>query len=96
MDVDAIIDEANRLSRDARIRDAIAVLQVGLEKEPENVRLLMAMGNAYTDLMFLKGDNEAGRMAREIFSRVVRLSPAGSKEATLSLNFINELDNRLK
>jgi tetratricopeptide (TPR) repeat protein len=96
MDVDAIIDEANRLSRDARILDAIAVLKVGLEKDPDNLTLLMAMANAYTDLMFLKGDNEAGRMARELFARVVTQAPPDAKEHKLAQSFIEELDNRLK
>ncbi len=95
MDVDAIIDEANRLSRDARIRDAIAVLKVGLDKDPDNLRLLMASANAYTDLMFLKGDNEAGRMARDLFGRVVIQAPPDSKEAKLAQSFITELDTRL-
>ncbi|NLI74950.1 MAG: tetratricopeptide repeat protein [Candidatus Riflebacteria bacterium] len=95
MDVDAIIDEANRLSRDARIRDAIAVLKVGLDKDPDNLRLLMASANAYTDLMFLKGDNEAGRMARDLFGRVVTQAPPDSKEAKLAQSFIAELDTRL-
>lgn len=96
MDVDSIIDEANRLSRDARILDAIAVLKVGLEKDPDNLTLLMAMANAYTDLMFLKGDNEAGRMARELFARVVTQAPPDAKEHKLAQSFIEELDNRLK
>lgn len=96
MDVDSIIDEANRLSRDARILDAIAVLKVGLDKAPDNLPLLMAMANAYTDLMFLKDDNEAGRMARDLFTRVVTQAPPDTKEHKLAQSFIQELDNRLK
>lgn len=93
---DQILDEANRLSRENRTRDAIAVLRSGLEKEPENLPLLMAIGNAYVDLLLQKSDRDAGLMARDIFEKVVRIAPADSKESGIAAGIIKELDSRLK
>lgn len=93
--IDDIIEEANKLSREERITEAIAVLRNGMEREPENLRLLMTIGNAYTDLMLLKGDNAAGKMAKEIFERVARIAPE-SKEATMAQNMIKELSARVQ
>ncbi len=94
--IDQILDEANRLSRDNRTRDAIAVLRTGLDKEPDNLRLLMAIGNAYVDLMLLKGDKDAGLMARDIFEKITRIAPPDSKEAGIAAGMIKELASRLK
>ncbi|HEY9069404.1 MAG TPA: hypothetical protein VIV61_04050, partial [Candidatus Ozemobacteraceae bacterium] len=94
--IDQILDEANRLSRDNRTRDAIAVLRSGLEKEPDNVRLLMAAGNAYVDLLLQKNERDAGLMARDLFEKVSRVAPADSKEAGIAASMIRELDSRLK
>ena len=91
-----ILDEANRLSRENRTRDAIAVLRSGLEKEPENIPLLMAIGNAYVDLLLQKSDRDAGLMARDIFEKVIRIAPADSKESGIAAGIIKELDSRLK
>lgn len=93
---DQILDEANRLSRENRTRDAIAVLRSGLEKEPENLPLLMAIGNAYVDLLLQKSDRDAGLMARDIFEKVIRIAPADSKESGIAAGIIKELDSRLK
>ena len=94
--IDQILDEANRLSRDNRTRDAIAVLRTGLDKEPDNLRVLMATGNAYVDLLLLKGDKDAGLMARDIFEKVTRVAPSDSKEAGIATGMIKELASRLK
>ncbi|HOY66870.1 MAG TPA: tetratricopeptide repeat protein [Candidatus Ozemobacteraceae bacterium] len=94
--IDQILDEANRLSRDNRTRDAIAVLRSGLEKEPDNIRLLMAAGNAYVDLLLQKNERDAGLMARDLFEKVSRVAPADSKEAGIAASMIRELDSRLK
>ncbi len=96
MTIDEILTEANRLARESRTLDAIAVLKVGLDKEPDNVQALMAMANAYIDLMLLKGDTEAGKMARDIFQRVIRAAPPGSKEAGIAESMVKELNTRYK
>jgi tetratricopeptide (TPR) repeat protein len=96
MSVDQIIDEANKLSRASRVRDAIAVLQTGLKSYPEDLKLLMKSANAYTDLMLLKGDNEAGKMAISQFEKVYQLAPAKSKEAAVASDMIKELKTRVR
>lgn len=93
---DQILDEANRLSRDNRTRDAIAVLRNGLEKEPDNLPILMAIGNAYVDLLLQKSDRDAGLMARDIFEKIIRVAPADSKESGIAAGMIKELNTRLK
>lgn len=93
---DQILDEANRLSRENRTRDAIVVLRSGLEKEPDNIPLLMAVGNAYVDLLLQKSDRDAGLMARDIFEKIVRVAPADSKESGIAAGMIKELNSRLK
>ncbi|MFZ2958543.1 MAG: tetratricopeptide repeat protein [Candidatus Ozemobacteraceae bacterium] len=94
MNPEELLDESRRLSRDGRLLDAIAVLRTGLEKEPENPPLLMGMANAYVDLMLLKGDAEAGKMARSLFEKVVALVPPDSKESKMAQSMIQELAGR--
>ncbi|MBF0501859.1 MAG: tetratricopeptide repeat protein [Candidatus Riflebacteria bacterium] len=94
MNPDEILDEARLLSREGRLRDAIAVLRAGLEKEPDNPPLLMGMANAYVDLMLSKGDAEAGKMATSLFEKVVALTPPDSKESKTAQSMIQELGGK--
>lgn len=91
-----IIEEGKRLSREGRQRDAIAVIRQGLEKDRENLPLMMALANTYTDLMLLQGDKEAGKMARDLFERILRVAPRDSNEAMIARNMAQELTNRLR
>lgn len=94
MNVDQIIEEADRLSRSSRHQEAIAVVESGLANEPDNLRLLMRSANAYTDLMLLKNDNAAGQMALTRFERAYSIAPEGSKESEVSMMMIEELRKR--
>jgi len=95
MSVDQIIDEADRLSRESRLQDAVAVLETGLQSDPDDLRLLMKSANAYTDMLLLKGDKEAGKMALERFEKVVRKAPENSRESALAGEMIQELKSRI-
>lgn len=94
MSVDQIIEEADRLSRSSRHQEAIAVVESGLDNDPDNLRLLMRSANAYTDLMLLKNDNAAGQMALTRFERVYSIAPEGSKESEVAMMMIEELRKR--
>lgn len=96
MNPDEIIEESKRLSREGRLRDALAVIQTALEKERENLSLLVAQANLYTDMMLLQGDNEAGKMARNIFEKILSLAQPSSREAEVAKSMIKELSTRLK
>lgn len=96
MNVDQIIAEADRLSRDSRISEALAVIESGLSKSPQNLKLLMKSGNAYTDLLLVKGDNEAGRMALKRFEQVYAITPENSREWAVAKDMIFELKKRIK
>ena len=96
MSVDQIIDEADRLSRESRIQDAIAVLETGLQSAPDDLRLLMKSANAYTDMLLLKGDQEAGKMALQRFETVRQRSPENSREWAISGEMIQELKGRIR
>ena len=95
MSVDQIIDEADRLSRESRLQDAVAVLETGLQNDPEDLRLLMKSANAYTDMMLLKGDQEAGKMALSRFEKVYRSAPENSREWAIAGEMIQELKSRI-
>lgn len=96
MDVEQIIDEAKKFSRDTRFTDALAVLRVGMEKAPDNPQLLVAAANIYTDLFLSKNDREAGKMARDLFTKVASLVPPDSKEGKLAQSMLQELAPRLQ
>lgn len=96
MNVEQIIAEADRLSRDSRITDALAVIETGLKVDPNNVKLLMKSANAYTDLLLVKGDNEAGKMAILRFEKVYANSPENSREWSVAKDMIFELKKRVK
>jgi tetratricopeptide (TPR) repeat protein len=96
MNVDQVIAEADRLSRDSRISEALAVIETGLSKDPQNLKLLMKSGNAYTDLLLVKGDNEAGRMALKRFEQVYATTPENSREWAVAKDMIFELKKRIK
>jgi tetratricopeptide (TPR) repeat protein len=96
MSVDQIIDEADRLSRESRVQDAVAVLETGLQSEPDDLRLLMKSANAYTDLMLLKGDQEAGRMALSRFEKIYQKAPENSREWAVAGEMIQELKGRIR
>lgn len=96
MDTEQIIQEADRLSRESRFTDAIAVLEAGLNKEPGNISLLMKSANAYADMLLLKGDNEAGKMALSRYQKVVNAAPSGSKEQAVAKDMIAELSKRVR
>ncbi|MBF0543418.1 MAG: tetratricopeptide repeat protein [Candidatus Riflebacteria bacterium] len=96
LSAEEILNQAKQLSREGRIRDSLVVLKAGFEKEPENLQILNAIGNAYTDLMLQQNDSEAGKMAREIFEKIINLAPPDSKEAKIAGNMIKELSERIK
>lgn len=96
MSVDQIIDEADRLSRESRIQDAVSVLKTGLQTAPDDLRLLMKSANAYTDMLLLKGDQEAGKMALQRFEKVYQRAPENSREWAVSKEMIEELKSRIR
>lgn len=96
MDIEQIIQEADKLSRESRLTDAVAVLESGLSREPDNIQLLMKSANAYTDMLLLKGDNEAGKMALVRYKKVTGLSSPNSKEAAIANEMIGELNKRVR
>lgn len=96
MDTEQIIQEADKLSRDSRLTDAVAVLENGLSREPDNVRLLMKSANAYTDMLMLKGDNDAGKMAIVRYRKVMDCAQPNSREATIAKEMIDELNKRVR
>ena len=96
MDIDQIIQEADKLSRESRLTDAVAVLESGLKREPDDIQLLMKSANAYTDMLLLKGDNEAGKMALVRYKKVSALASSNSKEAAIAKEMIDELNKRVR
>jgi tetratricopeptide (TPR) repeat protein len=96
MNADEVINEANRFLRDNRTREAIGVLRTAIERDPDNIKLLMTVANAYVDLLLMKNDRDAGQLAREVFIKINRLAEPESREVTISNNMIQELDKRLK
>ncbi|EKD83740.1 MAG: hypothetical protein ACD_39C00479G0003, partial [uncultured bacterium] len=96
MSVDQIIDEADRLSRESRLQDAVAVLETGLQSAPDDLRLLMKSANAYTDMLLLKGDQEAGKMALQRFEKVHASAPENSREWAIAGEMIQELKSRVR
>jgi tetratricopeptide (TPR) repeat protein len=96
MSVDQIIDEADRLSRESRPQDAAAVLETGLQTEPDDLRLLMKSANAYTDMLLLKGDQEAGKMALLRFEKIFAKAPENSRESVVAQEMIQELKKRIR
>ena len=96
MDVEQIIQEADRLSRESRHTDAIAVLEAGLNKDSGNIELLMKSANAYADMLLLKGDNEAGKMALSRYQKVMNSAPVGSKEQAVAKDMVEELSKRVR
>lgn len=96
MEVDQIIEEAKKFSRDTRFTDALAILRVGMEKAPDNPQLVMTAANIYTDLFLSKNDREAGKMARDLFAKVASLVPPDSKEGKLAQSMLQELSARMQ
>ena len=96
MNADQIITEADKLSRATQPKDAISVLQIGLEKYPDNLKILMKIANAYTDMLLLKGDKNAGKMALIKFQQVYEKAPPQSTEWAVAKDMIAELKGRLK
>ena len=96
MSIDQIIDEADRLSRESRVQDAIAVLETGLQSAPDDLRLLIKSANAYTDMLLLKGDQEAGKMALQRFETVFQKAPENSREWAIAKEMIQELKGRVR
>ncbi len=96
MAVDEVLAEADRLTRSGRQKEAIAVLKVGLESEPDNLQLLMKSANAYTELLIMKGDQEAGKMALLQFEKIAARAPENSREWGVAREMIEELNSRLR
>ncbi len=96
MNIEQIIQEADKLSRESRLTDAVAVLENGLSREPDNIRLLMRSANAYADMLMLKGDNEAGKMALIRFKTVAESAQPNSREASIAREMVNELNKRVR
>ena len=96
MSADQIIEEADRLSRESRLTDAIAVLETGLDSDPDNITILMKSANAYTDMLLLKGDQEAGKMALTRFEKVFAKAPENSREWAVAQEMIAELKKRVR
>lgn len=91
-----ILAEADRLSRSGRQSDAIAVLKVGLDAEPDNMQLLMKSANSYTDMLLLKGDQAAGKMALMQFEKIFAKAPEKSREWAVAQEMIVELKKRIR
>lgn len=96
MGADEVLAEADRLSRSGRQADAIAVLKIGLESDPDNLQLLMKSANAYTDLLLLKGDNDAGKMAMMQFEKIYSRAAQNSREWAVAEEMIAELKKRIR
>ncbi|MGM0598853.1 MAG: tetratricopeptide repeat protein [Candidatus Rifleibacteriota bacterium] len=95
MSVEEILSEADRLNRSGKHKEAVAVLKVGLESEPDNIKMLMKSANAYTDLLITKGDKDAGQMALMQFEKVYERAPENSREWAVAQEMIEELQRRL-
>jgi tetratricopeptide (TPR) repeat protein len=96
MATEEILSEADRLTRSGRQKDAIAVLKVGLESEPDNIQLLMKSANAYTELLIMRGDQEAGKMALLQFEKIAARAPQKSREWGVAREMVEELQQRLR
>ncbi len=96
MSVEQIVEEADRLSRESRLSDAVAVLETGLASSPDDLQLLMKSANAYTDMLLLKGDQEAGKMALARFEKIFAKAPANSREWAVAQEMIAELKKRVR
>jgi hypothetical protein len=58
--------------------------------------MLMKSANAYTDLLLLKGDQEAGKMAMMQFEKIFSRAPEKSREWAVAQEMITELKKRLR
>ncbi|HNW11865.1 MAG TPA: tetratricopeptide repeat protein [Candidatus Rifleibacterium sp.] len=96
MSVEQIVEEADRLSRESRLSDAVAVLETGLASSPDDLQLLMKSANAYTDMLLLKGDQEAGKMALARFEKIYAKAPPNSREWAVAQEMIAELKKRVR
>lgn len=96
MSSEEVLAEADRLSRLGRYTDAIAVLKIGLEADPDNLQMLMKSANAYTDLLLLKNDQEAGKMAMMQFEKIFSRAPENSREWAVAQEMIVELKKRIR
>ncbi|MBI3037613.1 tetratricopeptide repeat protein [bacterium] len=96
MTVDEVLEQAKQLAREGRQRDAIVTLRTSLDHEPNNPKLLLAAANTYTDLLLLNGDMEAGKMAREIFEKILTVVASDSKEAGIAQSMVKELSGRIR
>ena len=96
MSVQQIIDEADRLSRESRVTEALGVIEKGLKTAPNNLDLLMKSANAYTDLLLAKNDKEAGKMAIKRFETVFRMTQENTREWSVAKDMIDELKKRVK
>ncbi len=96
MSVEQIVEEADRLSRESRLSDAVAVLETGLASSPDDLQLLMKSANAYTDMLLLKGDQEAGKMALARFEKIFAKAPPNSREWAVAQEMIAELKKRVR
>ena len=91
-----ILSEADRLTRSGRQQEAIAVLKIGLDSEPDNLQLLMKSANAYTEMLIMKGDREAGKMALMQFEKIAARAPENSREWGVANEMVEELRRRLR
>lgn len=96
MSAEQIIEEADRLSRESRLADAVSVLETGLASSPDDLQLLMKSANAYTDMLLLKGDQEAGKMALARFEKLFAKAPPNSREWAVAQEMIAELKKRVR
>lgn len=94
MNVDQIIEEADRLSRERRYSETISVIETALATNPDNIELLMRSANAYADLMIENNDTAAGRMALNRFERIYSIAPEDSREYQVAEMMIEELQRR--
>jgi hypothetical protein len=56
----------------------------------------MKSANAYTDMLLLKGDQEAGKMALQRFEKVFQRAPEKSREWAIAQEMIAELKSRVR
>lgn len=96
MDAAQLLVEAERLLKGRKIAEAITILEGAATRFPEDLKVLMALANAYTDQFLAHNDQQAGRKARDTFVKAFQLAPTDSPDAKLAANMAEELDKRLR
>lgn len=93
--IEYIIENAKELVKQHKYNEALALLAFGLDKEPENVQILFALGNTYVEIYIATNNLEAAKLARDFFYKVTQLVDQNSSEFKLAYSYIEELDSKL-